>query len=191
MRPLEPPLSHRQPEFPLGQAGLDPGDSLAIHLEKQLTQRPGVVGLGSWNWGDDAAGLLVARQLTEQGYPHVLACESASTRWMQFVSSSRFEQVVLIDAVEAGQAPGSVICLEDAEVQTRYPQVSTHKFSLGLMARWIRLHGVARVLLLGIQPSCLREASPVSPLVQTTAAGLAGLLARLLWSRSRAASPTP
>jgi hydrogenase 3 maturation protease len=79
-----------------------------------------------------------------------------------------FDHVIFLDAVEFGGAPGSVVLLDSEEMAARFPQVSTHKLSLGLLARQIETNGQAKAWLLGVQPESLRQGEQLSPTVKAT-----------------------
>ena len=66
---------------------------------------------------------------------------------------------------------GSEMCIRD-----RFPQVSTHKLSLGLLARQIEAQGRIRVWLLGVQPESLKLRGALTPTIQTTLELLHALL---------------
>ena len=50
------------------------------------------------------------------------------------LTDGAYDHVVFLDAVDAGVAPGAVLWLEADDIQARFPQVSTHRLSLGLLA---------------------------------------------------------
>ncbi len=50
----------------------------------------------------------------------------------------------------------------------RFPQISTHKLSLGLLAKWATANGAGRAWVLGVQPASLRPAAALTPPVQAT-----------------------
>ncbi len=97
-------------------------------------------------------------------------------RYVPFLSGGGFDTVLFLDAVEVGAAPGSVVLLDSGEMAARWPQVSTHKLSLGLLARLIESDGGTRAWLLGIQPETLEPGRGISPVVSATLESLAGLL---------------
>jgi hydrogenase maturation protease len=118
------------------------------------------VGVGNDSHGDDAAGLHLAQRLTESGIPHVVNAGTNPERWIATAQLASFAHVVFLDAVELGAQPGSVVFLSADEIVARFPQVSTHKISLGLLARYVQSQSAARAWLLGIQPQSLRPPSP-------------------------------
>jgi hydrogenase maturation protease len=106
--------------------------------------------------------------------------ERTPERYMPQLSRGDFQTVLFLDAVEMGAAPGGVVLLEGHEIVARYPQVSTHKLSLGTLARLIETEASTRVFLLGVQPQSLDNASRLSEPVRTTLEILRDLLAEVL-----------
>jgi hydrogenase maturation protease len=92
-----------------------------------------------------------------------------------------FERVVFLDAVDFGSEPGAVTLLNAVAMKSRFPQVSTHRLSLGALAQCAEQLSDARVWLLGIQPGSLREGGRLSAAVAATL----GLLTRLLREAGR------
>jgi hydrogenase maturation protease len=110
----------------------------------------------------------------------VIVAERTPERYMPQLSRGDFQTVLFLDAVEMGAAPGGVVLLEGHEIVARYPQVSTHKLSLGTLARLIETEASTRVFLLGVQPQSLDNASRLSEPVRTTLEILRDLLAEVL-----------
>ena len=92
------------------------------------------------------------------------------------MTDGAFDTVLFLDAVECGAAPGAVVLLDAAEMASRFPQVSTHRISLGLLAQMIEANGRTRVWLLGVQPASLKPDDRLSSAVAASVECLAGLL---------------
>jgi hydrogenase maturation protease len=84
------------------------------------------------------------------------------------VADGGFDHIIFLDAVEFGGAPGSVVLLNSDEMAARYPQISTHKISLGLLAKWAEANGTTQAWLLGVQPELLKSGEGLTPRVQST-----------------------
>jgi hydrogenase maturation protease len=76
--------------------------------------------------------------------------------------------LVFLDAVEFGAAPGSVVFLNSAEMAGRFPQVSTHKIALGVLAQCAETNGSTRAWLLGVQPESLQAGQPLTATMEQT-----------------------
>ena len=79
-----------------------------------------------------------------------------------------------------GATAGTVVLLDAREIAARFPQVSTHKLSLGTIARLIEAEGAMRVCLLGVQPEGVGHAAGLSDPVRTTLEILRTLLVEVL-----------
>jgi hydrogenase maturation protease len=115
------------------------------------------LGIGTATHADDAAGLILAQTLIQSGSPNVVNAGSNPERWIASAHLAPFAHLVFLDAVELGAPPGSVVLLPADDIASRFPQVSTHKISLGLLARYVESQHETRAWLLGIQPQTLRH----------------------------------
>jgi hypothetical protein len=73
-----------------------------------------------------------------------------------------------------------VALFEAEEIRARFPQVSTHRLSLGLWAQWLEADGARRVWLLGVKPASLRAGSRLSVPVAAAVSLLARWIEELL-----------
>ena len=67
--------------------------------------------------------------------------------------------------MEFGSAPGSVVLLDSDEMAARFPQISTHKISLGLLSKQIEANGQTQGLAAGGAAGIAqaRTDAPLSP----------------------------
>ena len=66
--------------------------------------------------------------------------------------------------------------LDSDEMAARFPQISTHKLSLGLLAKQVEANGRTKAWLLGVQPESLRPGEELTPAVRATLELLLDLL---------------
>ncbi|MEI7729877.1 MAG: hydrogenase maturation protease [Verrucomicrobiota bacterium] len=151
-------------------------NNLHEQLEALLAQRTCVIGLGNAGYGDDAIGVRLAETLSEAGREDVCIAGTSPERWLPRLAEDGFAHLLLVDTVDFGGNPGDVVLLDSAGIQNRYPQVSTHKLSLGLLARMVESQSRCRVWLLGIQPQSLQVDAGLSPALQTTLESLLVLM---------------
>jgi hydrogenase maturation protease len=156
---------------------------LREQLQHCLHGRVCLMGLGNVDYGDDGFGVHLAGRLRHAGVPHVIVAEAAPEQCMGRIADRGFDHVVFLDAVEFGGESGAVIFLDAAEIVSRFPQLSTHKLSLGTLAKWIGAGGVTRVWLLGVQPASIRPAECLTPALQITLEALEELLRGLMLPR--------
>jgi hydrogenase 3 maturation protease len=153
-------------------------------LREQLRQCLGggrvcLMGLGNEDYGDDGAGIRLAEELIRAGVPDVMMAGGRPEVCISRVSGEKFPVIVFLDAVEFGGAPGSVALLDSSEMAARFPQISTHKISLSVLAKWAEAGGNTKAWLLGVQPETLKPGRQLSAAVQTTIALLKELLLEL------------
>ena len=98
---------------------------------------------------------------------------------LSFLANGAFDTVTFFDAVEFGGTPGSVTLLNSEEMASRFPQVSTHRISLSLLAQMIEANGRTKVWLLGVQPASMRRSQSLSLPVRETLELLAETLCEL------------
>jgi hydrogenase maturation protease len=180
---------------------------LREQIRKCFEGRVCLMGLGNVEYGDDGLGVHLARAIAEAGGrgprstvhgpqstvrslpfalrppPSQVWCLVAGQnpeRFLGRVAQRGFDNLVFLDAVEFGGLPGSVILLDCQRMAARFPQVSTHKVSLGLLAKWAEANGTTRAWLLGVQPASLEPGAPLSAQVQATLEVLMDLLSERL-----------
>ena len=149
---------------------------LRTQLLTRLSGRICWMGIGNVDYGDDGFGVHLAEGLIAAGVPDVVIAGTMPDRWIGRFASPTFDHVVFLDAVEFGGAPGSVVFLDSSEMAARFPQISTHKISLGILARWVEANGTTKAWLLGVQPESVKTVPRLTPTLQTTLAVLGELL---------------
>lgn len=155
-------------------------------FEKELAQacsgRTAILAMGNRDLGDDGAGVELGRLLEKAGVPSVFHGNNFPERHINHIIDTGFDQVLFLDAVNAGFEPGTAMLLDSEDLLSRYPQVSTHKMSLGSLAALLKGYGLCNVTLLGIEAGSLRHAEagltpPVRETVNQLADAIAGLCA--------------
>lgn len=141
-------------------------ENLGQQLRSTLQGRLCVMGVGNVDYSDDGFGVYVAEELMTAGVPDVIIAGTAPERYLGQVADQGFDDLLLIDALDFGKPPGSVALLNAAEIVCAFPQISTHKISLGVLARVLEEAGT-RVWLLGVQPETLRRGHGLSPTMHT------------------------
>jgi len=125
-----------------------------------------IIGLGNGMRGDDAVGLLVARQL-RQGVgdrAEVIEAEMAGVDLIELMKGARV--VILIDAARSGQAPGTIHRLDasDRPISSRLFPCSTHAVGTVDALELARTMGVlpAMVIVYGIEAGNTEVGQPLS-----------------------------
>jgi hydrogenase 3 maturation protease len=131
--------------------------------------RIAIAGIGHELRGDDAAGLLVARQLAPLNNDHLLVIEAGHApenhtgRLRQFAP----DLILLVDSAQLDEPPGAIRWLPWAE--TSGLSASTHTLPPYMLARYLTTELNCEVALIGIQPQDTSLGVPLSPAVQAAA----------------------
>jgi hydrogenase maturation protease len=147
---------------------------LRRELEQCLRGRVCFMGLGNLGYGDDGFGVYLAEALILAGMPNVIIAATTPEQWISRAAS--FDHIVFLDAVEFGADPGCAVFLDSAQMVASFPQISTHKISLGLLAKCAEANRRTKAWLLGVQPESLKPAPQLSPTLQRTLEALCDLL---------------
>ena len=153
--------------------------NLREQLEHTLRGRICLMGVGNPQYADDAFGVHLAQALLEAGVPDVIVAGNSPDRYLGATANMKFDHLVFLDAVEFGAAPGSAVFMDCRQIAARYPQISTHKISLGALAMIVESNGVTQAWLLGVQPESLKEGQGLTPTVRKTLDALLELLVHL------------
>lgn len=143
-----------------------------------------LVGVGNVDLGDDGFGMRLAESLGGTDGATVIAAGTTPERWVGTIARGGFDSVVFLDAVGVDAPAGSAVLLEEAEMEATFPQLSTHKFSLGTLARLIGSQCSARVWMLGVQPDSLLPGAGLSTKVEESMHALHALIGEMLGSNS-------
>ncbi len=150
--------------------------------------RIAILGIGNSFRSDDAAGPLVARGLIQTRLTRDfdsflvidagLAPENATAKLRRFAPQA----VLLIDAAEMGERPGTIRWIEMDEIDGM--SASTHTMPLSLLAKYLILEINCEVKILGIQPRSTEVGESVSrevlDAVEETVHGLDELLPEIV-----------
>jgi hydrogenase 3 maturation protease len=137
------------------------------------------MGIGNSDYGDDGFGVQLVEDLVEAGVLDVIVAGNAPESYVGVVADQDFDHLVFLDAVEFGGAPGAVAFLDAKDLASRFPQISTHKISLGMLAKFVESNGITKAWLLGVQPESTRPGQTLSPTVRATLELVRELLFRL------------
>lgn len=87
-----------------------------------MSRRTLVLGLGNSVRSDDGVGLAVVERLRSEPLPSGVALESAGTCGLGILDLVvGFERLVLVDAIDIGRPPGTVLELELDDLQRTMP----------------------------------------------------------------------
>lgn len=163
-------------------------ESMEQILRDLSRNKPGyrlaVVGIGSREHGDDAAGPEFIARLQKAGLPEerVLLIDAGPVPENFTGPLRRFrpDLVILVDAAWMNQPPGSVALLEEELIDG--VGASTHGMPLSLLSGYLREELKCSLMLLAIQPKStdwgLRIEADLAEVVQKTALEFAGIYSK-------------
>ncbi|HKT11966.1 MAG TPA: hydrogenase maturation protease [Terriglobia bacterium] len=126
-----------------------------------------VIGVGNLYRGDDAAGVLAARQLKNAGGESFSVLEHSGEGASLMETWKGADAVILMDAVSSGSPPGTIHRLEPARqpLPARMFQNSTHAFSLPQAIEMARALDdlPAAVIVFGIEGRDFQAGTELSP----------------------------
>ena len=131
-------------------------------LLQQLTSESGepprvaIVGIGNQMRNDDAAGMLVAREIqhraqaADAGHLLIIQAGHAPENVTGELRSFAPNLILLIDAAEMGDVPGAICWIPIQSIEGM--SASTHSLPLSMLARYLTLDLNCMVAIIGIQP---------------------------------------
>jgi len=150
--------------------------------QQSAKQRTAIVGIGNLLRSDDAAGILVARGLMNSqsllDSNIVLVIDAGQAPENRTADLRRFapKVILLIDAAEIGEMPGTIHWIEVDELEGM--SASTHTLPLSI-AQYLTLELNCKIALLGIQPKSNDIRETISPEVSEAVHALTEDLIRI------------
>ncbi len=131
--------------------------------------------LGNRDRADDGIGLVIAERLAKIYHKNVFSEEEEdiSTILLYILEREIYKQIILIDAVEFGAEPGSV--LVSSKIESNIKQISTHTIPYQEISRLLESKD-KEFLFIGIQIKDLTFLGPISEEVSKAADEIMELL---------------
>lgn len=144
-----------------------------------------ILGLGNTIMTDDGLGPRVIELLQQQGGlpDHVKLLDGGTLGLDLLPQLEDVVKLIIIDAVELGQSPGSLVRLSGEEVPAALEtKLSPHQMGLKDLLAVARLMGhlPEEVVLIGAQPASLEMSTDLTPALAACLPDLAGLVRREL-----------
>lgn len=142
-----------------------------------------ILGLGNTIMSDDGIGPKVIRQLQEEGgLPDGVILLDGGTLGLDLLPHlEEVRQLIIVDAVETGKEPGTVVRLVDEEVPVALEtKLSPHQMGLKDLLAVARLMDCLpqEIVLIGVQPESLEMDTELSPVVAACLSELVGMVRR-------------
>lgn len=161
-----------------------------LELQKYLEERLGnaqklvVLGAGSLQCADDAAGVLVASRLKERFneeeftqlriYEGYTAPENFTGEIKRFKPS----HVIILDAADLKEEPGNVMVIEPEVING--VSFSTHMLPLKVMTDYIKKETGCQIIVLGIQPIDVTYGGKISPEIMDAVDDVANIIGKVI-----------
>jgi hydrogenase maturation protease len=160
-------------------------NDLRSDLYSTLKGRTCLVGVGNTLLGDDGLGVRLAEAVERQAGTPAVVAGTAPENCLQALLSGDFDTILFLDAMELPGEPGSAALLPCDQLKSRYPQISTHKFSLGALASLVESETGAKVWLLGVKPASLQPSPQLTEAVATSLEILKEVLSEVLTKQDK------
>ena len=140
-----------------------------------------VLGIGNAMRGDDGAGSLCSEDLAEKLSPEVesvfrsVTAHDVPENFTGVIRAFGPDLVIVVDAVLAGEAPGSVVLVDKMDIQDE--GLSTHRVPLSRFADYLEKTVGCRVVFICIQPDGLAFGAPLTTAVREAALQISRFLA--------------
>lgn len=139
-----------------------------------------VIGLGNPIMGDDGFGLAALDALRARWVPtaDVEFVDGGTWGLTLLPCVERAERLLLLDAIECGRAPGTVVRLQDHEIPSYLmTKLSPHQVDMReiLALAALRGHSPTEVVALGVQPAIVDVVGKLSPEVEAAVEGVAAV----------------
>jgi hydrogenase maturation protease len=146
-----------------------------------------VLGIGNLVMTDDGIGIRVVQQLADNySFPPEITIFDGGTLGLDLLPQLEgVDRLLIIDAVETGKAPGSLVRLTGEEVQpVMETKLSPHQMGLKDLLAVATLQGInpPEMVLLGVQPQDIELGVDLSPAVAARLDELVGQVIRELES---------
>ncbi|NDJ86376.1 MAG: hydrogenase maturation protease [Chloroflexi bacterium] len=138
------------------------------------------IGVGNEFRGDDALGLMVARQLATRQIPELVLDEQSGEGAALLQAWSGWDNVIIVDAISSGNAPGTIFRLDAHQqtIPTDFFVYSSHAFSVAEAIEMGRVLGQlpTRLIVYGVEGARFDHGTGVSSVVE---AAIPELIARI------------
>lgn len=140
---------------------------------QELKTKIVVLGIGSDLRGDDAAGVIVAKNLEKNPPPGIVAINggTAPENFTGKIKKLKPSYLLIIDAVEMKEPPGTIKLIGINDIGGY--SFSTHALPLKVMIGFLVQDWPCEIIIIGVQPKRISFGAPISKEVETAAEAVA------------------
>ncbi len=140
------------------------------------------MGIGNELNGDDAAGILIVRNLKNKlpkcDQIQLIEGSIAPENYSGVIRRFNPDWIWLIDAAAFGERPGNVQLFDSSMIKT--VAANTHRLSPDLLISFLQIDSTALGFLLGIEPAVIDPFSEISPAIKKSVRDTSKFLLRWL-----------
>jgi hydrogenase maturation protease len=126
-----------------------------------------ILGMGNLLLCDEGVGVHVARALAQRDLPPDVAVVEAGTAFLDVLPNiEKADRILLIDAMEAGGAPGSVYRVPFDQCLHPEMLASLHGFDLSRVLFMAGSDRTPEVTVFGVEPARIEWGTELSPVIQ-------------------------
>jgi hydrogenase maturation protease len=133
-----------------------------------------IIGLGNSLLQDDGVGVQAAKLLQANPPPGADVVEGGTDLMSLAPYLERYPQVLVMDAMDAGQPPGTLYECAIEDLERPGPSVSLHELGLLSVLEFIEPAQRPKITILGIQPERIDYGMELSPRLQARLPDVAG-----------------
>jgi hydrogenase maturation protease len=141
-------------------------------MNQQAQRRTLVLALGNPICSDDGVGIAALRCLEEDlRVPREVDLLEGGTKGLELVSYiAGMSSVLVLDAVDVGKVPGTIVCIQGTELGTLPGKGNVHDLALADILNALRLLGQEpqETVLLGVQPGTTELGTSLSKSVESS-----------------------
>jgi hydrogenase maturation protease len=126
-----------------------------------------ILGMGNLLLCDEGVGVHVARALAQRDLPPDVAVVEAGTAFLDVLPDiEKADRILLIDAMEAGGAPGSVYRVPFDQCLHPEMLASLHGFDLSRVLFMAGSNRAPEVTVFGVEPARIEWGTELSPVIR-------------------------
>ncbi len=131
-----------------------------------MNEKTVIMGVGNWLLSDDGVGVHAAQALALDPPPGAEVVDAGTDALSALPFFEQADRVLIIDAVRAGGAPGTIRQLAESELAAQHGLGTIHAVNL-LVSRHLMSPGAVwpEVRILGVEPAVLDYGMELSPAV--------------------------
>ncbi len=131
----------------------------------------GIIGVGNTFMGDDGIGCAVVEELKKKPLPkNIIVIDIGASIWNLVHILSKFDAVIMVDAVDFGGVPGETRCFSPEDISLRHTHsLSIHGSNLLDIIKISRElnENPKKIVIFGIQPATIVPSTELSLALKT------------------------